>query len=76
MKVYLHVDLQEICPIGWADAQESLDYVVVIGKSYQCKKQSWDEVSWDLASQSSPIVSHAKMVGYLQKTYLFAFSLS
>jgi hypothetical protein len=24
--------LPEICPIGWADAQESLGYVIVIGK--------------------------------------------
>jgi hypothetical protein len=24
MKVHLHSDLQEICPIGWAGAQESL----------------------------------------------------
>jgi hypothetical protein len=30
----LHVDLQEICPIGWADAQESLGYVIVSGKAY------------------------------------------
>ena len=26
MKVHLHVDFPEICPIGWADAPESLDY--------------------------------------------------
>ena len=35
MKVHLHVDLQEICSIGWANAQESLDYVIVAGKAYQ-----------------------------------------
>ena len=35
MKVHLHVDLQEICPIGWADAQESLGYVIVTGKAYR-----------------------------------------
>jgi hypothetical protein len=35
MGVYLYVDLQEICPIEWACAQESLDYAMVIGKAYQ-----------------------------------------
>ena len=35
MKVHLHVDLQEIYTIGWADVQESLGYVVVAGKAYQ-----------------------------------------
>jgi hypothetical protein len=24
MKVHLYVDLQEVCPTGWANAQESL----------------------------------------------------
>jgi hypothetical protein len=35
MKVYIHVDLQEVCPIGWADAQDSLRYAIMAGKSYQ-----------------------------------------
>jgi hypothetical protein len=35
MKAHLHVDLQEICPIGWADAQESLVYVIMAGEVYQ-----------------------------------------
>ena len=35
MKVHLHVDLQEICSIGWADAQEPLGYAIVAGKAYQ-----------------------------------------
>jgi hypothetical protein len=35
MNVHLHVDLQEICPIGWADAQTPLGYVIVAGKAYQ-----------------------------------------
>jgi hypothetical protein len=29
MKVHLHVDLQEMYPIGCADAQEYLGYVIV-----------------------------------------------
>ena len=33
MKVHLHVDLQEIFSIVWADAQESLGYVIVTGKA-------------------------------------------
>jgi hypothetical protein len=28
MKVHLYVDLQEICPIGWVNAQEPLGYVI------------------------------------------------
>jgi hypothetical protein len=35
MKVHLHVDLQEIYAIGWADDQESLGYVIMAGKAYQ-----------------------------------------
>jgi hypothetical protein len=35
MKVHLHVDLQEICPLVYADAQEPLGYVIVTGKAYQ-----------------------------------------
>jgi hypothetical protein len=31
MKVHLHVDLQEMYP---KDAQDSLDYVMIAGKSY------------------------------------------
>jgi hypothetical protein len=32
MKVYLYIDLQEICPIGWGYALKSLDYIIVVGK--------------------------------------------
>jgi hypothetical protein len=35
MKVHLYVDLQEVCSTGWVDAQESLAYVIVTGKTYQ-----------------------------------------
>jgi hypothetical protein len=35
MKVHLHVDLQEICPLEWVNAQESLGYVIVTAKAYQ-----------------------------------------
>lgn len=34
MRVHLQIDLQKICLIGWADAQESLGYGVVVGKAY------------------------------------------
>jgi hypothetical protein len=35
MKVHLHVYLQGIFPIGWADAQESLGYVMIMrGKAH------------------------------------------
>jgi hypothetical protein len=35
MREHLHVDLQKICPIAWADAQESLGCAIVTGKAYQ-----------------------------------------
>jgi hypothetical protein len=35
MKVHLHVEQQEICPIGWADAKKSFVYVIVTGKANQ-----------------------------------------
>jgi hypothetical protein len=35
MKVHLHVDLQEICPIGWAYANKSFGYVLMAGRAYQ-----------------------------------------
>lgn len=35
MKAHLHVDLQEICPRGCAEAQELLDYVIVIEEAYK-----------------------------------------
>jgi hypothetical protein len=35
MKGHLHVDLQGIHPIGWADAQESLGYIIMTGTAYQ-----------------------------------------
>jgi hypothetical protein len=54
MNVHLYVDQQGIYPIEWADAQESLGYVIVSVKS---KKQSWDEVSEDPASQSTPVIA-------------------
>ena len=45
MKVHLHSDLQEICPVGWADAQESLGYVTVPGKA----SQQWEAIlGWSL----------------------------
>lgn len=37
MKIHLHVDLQEICPLGWTDGQESLGYVILAGKT--CPQQ-------------------------------------
>jgi hypothetical protein len=35
MKVHLHVDVQEICLIEWADAQESLGSIIVAGEAYE-----------------------------------------
>ena len=38
MTVHLYVDLQEVCSIGWANAQESLGYVRVTEKAYQLQE--------------------------------------
>lgn len=38
MEVHLHVYLQEVCSIGWADAQEPLGYVIVAGKAHQLQE--------------------------------------
>lgn len=35
MKVHHHVDPQEMCPIVWADAQESLGFVTVTKRARQ-----------------------------------------
>ena len=59
MKVHLYVDLQEVCSIGWANAQESLHYVIVTAKARSNPEMN----SWGLASQSSSITDHAKMMG-------------
>jgi hypothetical protein len=55
MKVHLHIDPQEICPVGWADVQESLGYVIVAGKAHQQQEAIWDEVSGSMPLQSAPI---------------------
>jgi hypothetical protein len=39
VKVHLQVDLQEICPIGWTDAQESLGYVIEAGEADQQQEE-------------------------------------
>ena len=46
MKVHLHIDPQEICPIGWADVQESLGYVIVAGKAYQQREAILGQSLW------------------------------
>jgi hypothetical protein len=41
MNVHLYVELQEICSIGWADAQESLYDGIMIGKgTYAARSNS------------------------------------
>ena len=57
MKVHLHIDPQEICPVGWADVQESLGYVIVAGKAHQQQEAIWDEVSGAVPLQSAPITA-------------------
>ena len=42
MKVNLHVNMQEMCPIGWADAQELLQ--CVIDETYQYQEAVQDSL--------------------------------
>jgi hypothetical protein len=64
MRIHVHVDLQKIFPMGWANtAQESLGYVIVTGYGI-------------LAARSNPVMKPlrtlhlelrpCKMVGHLQ----------
>jgi hypothetical protein len=57
MNVHLHVDLQEICPIGWADAQDSLDYVIEAGKAHQQREAILGDVSRAVPLQRAPIAA-------------------
>ena len=58
MKVCLHIDLQEIWPIGWADdTQESLGYTIVAEKAYQQQEAILEEVSGVHSSQSTLITA-------------------
>lgn len=49
--------LQENCPVGWVDAQESLGYVIMTWNVYQQQEAICDKVSEDRASQSVPITA-------------------
>ena len=64
-KIHLHVDLQGICSIGWADAQESLGYVIVTGKAYQ---QQEAILGWNLWWSCISELTH------LQKSHLHALA--
>lgn len=50
MKVHLHVDPQEICPIEWADAQDSLGYVIVAEEAYEQWEAILNQSLWNCVS--------------------------
>lgn len=56
MKVHLYVDLHEICPIGWANAQGSLN--CNRKRHIDCLSNPEMQISWDLACLSE--FSHLK----------------
>lgn len=66
MKVHLHVNLQGISPIGWADAQQSLGYAIVTKRQSAAISNRGMKSLWILHSQSSPIAG----------PHLHAFNLS
>lgn len=45
MNVHLHVDLQEVCPVGWANAQESLNCVIGIGEGISAARSNPEMMS-------------------------------
>ena len=75
MKVHLYV-VKKICSIGWANAQEFIAYVIVIGKSVSGVRSNPEAKSLgDLSSQRSHIfLSPCKKVGHLQKGHLLALA--
>jgi hypothetical protein len=50
MKVHLYFYLQEIVSVGWADAQESLVYVIEAGKGQQQQETILGSTLWGCAS--------------------------
>ena len=76
MKVHLHVDLQEICSLGWPGAQKSLSYVMVIGKGISALRIYPDIRNLKALQFRVYPLKPCKLMGHLQKSYLDAFSLS
>jgi hypothetical protein len=74
MKVHLYVDLQVICPIGWADAQELLGYMIVTGKAARSNPEVKSLGILPLRAHASEAM-HKKM-GHFQKGYLVALAFS
>jgi hypothetical protein len=68
MRVYLHINLQKICPVVWANTKESSGYAIVTGKGVSAVRRN-------LASEFTHRRT-CKLVGHLQKNHLHAFSLS
>lgn len=64
MKVHLHVDLREICPIGWADAQKSLSNIIV---SYQQQEAIQGCSLWGCVCPEFTHHSHAKQLAISRK---------
>jgi hypothetical protein len=60
MRVYLHVTLENICPIMWDNAQEPLGYIIVTGKVISAVRSKPGMKSLEIFLQSSPIASHSK----------------
>ena len=77
MRVHHYVDLQnkqtnkqtnkKPAQREWADAQESLGYVIVMEKAYHKQNQSLDKVSKNPAFLELTLYRPCKSVGHLQK---------
>jgi hypothetical protein len=72
MKVHLHADLQEICPIGWTDTQETLGYVTMTEKRISAVRSSPGMKSLGLCLSQVHPSQPCKMVGHFHETHLLA----
>lgn len=53
MKIHLHIDLQKLCSVVWADAQDLLGYAIMARKAYQKQEAIRGRNSGVQASQSA-----------------------
>ena len=67
MTIFLHINLEEIVPIGLADAQETLGYVTVAAKALQLLESILGQRLWVpyLSAYISKVVGHLQVNHWL-----------
>lgn len=73
MNVHLYVDVHEICAIGWANAQGSLQYIIMTGMSTTRINPEMTSLK-SLQFRVYPCWP-CKTMSHPQKSHLHAFSL-